>query len=307
MRKVLAAVLAAGALVACSGEEQPAAPTASAKATQPEQQETGYGGSDYTHASMRRTEVDTNPGAVTIFEPAGPVPQGAPVVVQAQIGSPEGYLGWIEHVVRRGSILVYLDAPLTGSTDAERIGGPVRAYAAAVRELAKPGHVRPRWDRTTFVGHSIGGVIVSRIAAVAPTKPKAILAVQPPVAAPQDTAPLKAVPATIRLVVVASDQDDRVGTEGAKDLWRALGQLRDRRYVFVRSDDHGEPALEASHLFPLSGPGNDPDALDHLGIWPVLDAVQDCVATGRGCDLPAVEAQWSDGTAIVTQEVRNAP
>jgi hypothetical protein len=126
--------------------------------------------------------------------------------------------------------------------------------------------------------------------------PAAVFAVQPP--EPDGTAAklIAAVPAATRVVVLAGEDDDRVG-EGPREVWDLVEVPGS--YVEVRSDDHGEPALTADHFFPLSGAADEPDALDRA-LWQVLD---DIIA---GRPVKADIGAWSDGTAIAPLEVTNS-
>ena len=85
-------------------------------------------------------------GTVAIFEPAEPAPAQAPVVVFTQGVGPDDYQGWIEHLVGRGSIVVFQNLPFQGVSVDERRGGAAAGLRAALRELARRGHVRPRPD-----------------------------------------------------------------------------------------------------------------------------------------------------------------
>lgn len=283
--RVSGAVLVAAVLVAGCGGDDPAttapstsSPVAAAKPAPPAAPTTSP-----KHRSARTTTL----GAVTIVQPAGPAPREAPVVVFTQGTGAAAYQDWIDHLVGRGAIVVFQDA----TTDATAADG----VRLAVRTLAR-GPVRPRWDRLTLVGHSIGGVLSTRLAAAAGVpRPGALVAVQPP--APEG--PVPALPAGIRVVVVEGDRDDRVA-DGPRRLWAALARVpaADKEFVTVRSDDRGEPALEATHLFPVSA--RDADALDRA-LWGLLDAVLD------GRPLEPDVGTWSDGTPITPMEISDNP
>ena len=92
-------------------------------------------------------------------------------------------------------------------------------------------------------------------------------------------------PARTLVLVMASDRDDRVGQDGPKALWAALGHIpsANKDFVLVGSDEHGTPALVADHFLSLSGSGDPPDALDFFGPWKLLDALQDCTVRRQDC------------------------
>ena len=306
MRAVGGILTAAVLLVACggtSGDPAGAGPTPGTPATTSGPGPAGAGSSTAgsgaagkpspvptpTTPPKHRGTRETTLGAVSIFEPADPVPASAPVVLFTQGTGPAAYRGWIDHLVAAGSIVVYQDA----TTDATAAAG----LRLAVRTLAR-GHVEPRWDRLTLVGHSIGGVLSTRLAATAAAqrlpRPVALVAVQPP--APED--PPGRLPAGLRVVVVAGDRDDRVA-DGPKQLWAALSGVpaADRDYVLIRSDDRGDPPLEATHYFPLT---DETDALDRV-LWGLLDSVL------AGRPLAPDAGAWSDGSPVTPPQVTDDP
>jgi alpha-beta hydrolase superfamily lysophospholipase len=106
------------------------------------------------------------------------------VVVFTQGVEPDEYQGWIDHLIARGSIVVFQDQPFQALELSERRKGPVAGLRAAMRALAWPGHVQPRWDHLILVGHSIGGTMTAQLAADAGPqrlpRPKALFVLQPP-------------------------------------------------------------------------------------------------------------------------------
>jgi hypothetical protein len=324
-RRGLAGLLVA-LVTACSGggsapdRAGPAAPSATRAVAPPTQPSRGPGGSQRRHAGVRTTEVDGSPGSVTIFEPVKPTPPSAPVVVFTQGVGPQEYQGWIDHLVGRGSIVVFQKQPFDTVELTERRKGPVGGVRAAVRALARPGHVRPQWDRLVLVGHSVGGNMAAQLAADTGTqrlpRPKAVFAVQPRLEDQTSMRVLGGIPRSSLVLVLAGDRDDRVGQEGPEALWAALGHLpaASKDYVLVRSDEHGTPPLVADHFLPLSGSGYPPDALDFYGPWKLLDALQDCVTARRNCRFALggtaeqrFMGRWSDGVPVAPLQVTDSP
>jgi alpha-beta hydrolase superfamily lysophospholipase len=266
-------------------------PPSSQAVAPPAQPANGPGGSQRRHAGTRRTEVGGVSGTVAIFEPAEPAPAQAPVVVFTQGVGPDDYQGWIEHLVGRGSIVVFQNLPFQGVSVDERRGGAAAGLRAALRELARPGHVRPRPDSLVVVGHSIGAVMAAQLAADATRQrlppPRAVFALQPPEEDAPSMRPLRRIAASTLMLVLASDLDDRVGEAGAETLWAAIGHLppANRDLVRVRSDQRGPAALRADHRFPLSSAANPPDALDWFASWKLLDGLQGCATTRRDCEF----------------------
>ena len=292
------------------GQGRPAGPPTSQAVTPPAQPAHGPGGSQRRHAGSRRTEVGGSSGTVVIFEPARPAPARAPVVVFTQGVGPDDYQAWIDHLVGRGSIVIFQDQPFRDVGLQQRRGGPVAGLRAALAELDRPGHVRPRLDAMVVVGHSIGAVMAAQLAADAGSRrlpsPRAVFALQPP---QEDELGMRlgGIHRSTLMLVLASDHDEQVGEAGAQQLWAALGQLpaANRDYVKVRSDQRGAVVLRADHRFPLSSASNPPDALDWFGPWKLLDGLQRCVTARQDCQFALggtgpqrFMGSWSDGRPV---------
>ena len=318
LRLVAAALLLFGC--ANSGDQRRPTTSATTTATPPGQPSHGPGGSQHRHAAVRSIEVAGAASAVTIFTPAQPTPARAPVVVFTQGVGPDDYRGWIDHLVRHGSIVVFQNQPFRTVGLRERRAGLVDGLRAALQTLDRPGHVRPQPGNLVVVGHSIGAVMAAQLAADAPSqrlpRPRAVFALQPPPEDQNSLRLLRRIPPSTLLLVLASDQDERVGEEGAKQLWAALGHLppANRDYVRVRSDKRGSVPLRANHLFPLSSAANPPDALDYFGAWKLLDGLQRCATARRSCEfaLGATPQQrsmgrWSDGSPVQPLEITKTP
>ena len=297
------------------GQGRPAGPPTSQAVTPPAQPAHGPGGSQRRHAGTRRTEVGGSSGTVEIFEPTQPRPARAPVVVFTQGVGPDDYQAWIDHLVGRGSIVIFQDQPFRDVGLQQRRGGPVAGLRAALAELDRPGHVRPRLDAMVVVGHSIGAVMAAQLAADAGSRrlptPRAVFALQPP---QEDELGMRlgGIPRSTLMLVLASDDDEQVGEAGAQELWAALGQLpaANRDYVKVRSDQRGAVALRADHRFPLSSASNPPDALDWFGPWKLLDGLQRCVTARQDCQFALggtgpqrFMGSWSDGRPVPPLEI----
>ncbi|PSR01578.1 MAG: hypothetical protein BRD50_08495 [Bacteroidetes bacterium SW_11_45_7] len=76
----------------------------------PAQPGKGPGGSDYQHAKVRITDRAEGANGYWVFQPANPTPDSADVVVMNHgwgAYNPASYGGWIRHIVRKGSIVIY--------------------------------------------------------------------------------------------------------------------------------------------------------------------------------------------------------
>src|ERR1700683_5030439 len=131
---------------------------------------------------------DSRPPRFWFFNPADPKPEGAPLVIFNHGWSamePKPYGAWIDHIVKRGTIVVYpvyqdsLRTPPGDFTPNAAAG--IRAAIAKLQ--SEPGHVKPDLGKIAFVGHSMGGVISANLAAqwqqlIVP-RPLAVMSVQP--------------------------------------------------------------------------------------------------------------------------------
>ena len=286
------------------------------KASPPKQPANGPGGSQYAHRSVRQTEHGEGGMQYWIIEPAQPAPKTAPLVIFLHgwtAVTPDTYRGWVNHLAKRGNIVVYPRYQSGLLTPAmEFFPNSIASIRAALEVLAQPGHVRPDLERIAVVGHSAGGVQTANylIAAASEKLPaaKAAMIVEPgqgkdggfKILALEDC---KKIPADVKLIVMVGDADGLVGTGSARAIWRDTKQVRDRAFVTMCSDAHGMPALKADHLFPISWSRVATDALDWLGLWKTFDALMDSAFSGKPLTVDENLGVWSDGTAVTPMKV----
>jgi acetyl esterase/lipase len=262
----LSLVLVAFALLGGCSRAHPAAKQG---ATAPVQPDTGPGGKEAPHANVRAELHGTGPLAYWLFEPMEPAPQNAPLIVFNHgwgAMDPEVYKAWIDHIVRRGNIVVY---PLYQNSLRTEVKDFTPNAIAAVKDAimtlhSEAGHVQPLLDKFALVGHSMGGPISANMAAMWKEQdlpmPRALMCVEPgktwaKVAwATIDLADLSQIPADTLLLTVVGDQDHLVRDIDAKRIFRESTQvpIANKNYVTLRSDNHGEPALVANHMAPTA-------------------------------------------------------
>ena len=309
----LGAALSAGA---DSGAQLSEESAIVAKPTPPKQPATGPGGSEYAHRSVRETEHGEGGQQYWIIEPAQPAPKRAPLVIFLHGWSamtPDTYRGWVNHLAKRGNIVVY-------PRYQEKLLSPAAEYfpnvAVSVRDalavLAQPGHVKPDLERVALVGHSAGGVQVANYAVLAASEklpaPKAAMIVEP---AQGKDGGFKIIPmedcekfpAALKLIVMVGDADGLAGEGCARTIWRSTKHVSDRAFVTLRSDDHGLPTLKADHLSPISWSRAATDALDWLGYWRTFDVLMDATFSGKPLTVDASMGAWSDGTPVTPMKV----
>ena len=243
--------------------------------------------------------------------------------------NPAVYGAWIEHLVRRGSIVIfprYHQDWLTSPTT--YLPNTVAAIHDALDVLQTgPGRVRPDLDKFALVGHSAGANLAAQVAAVAKQAglphPCALLAFLPGEVRPVPGPDLRQIPADTLLVVAAAEQDVVVGDSRARSIFREAAQIPEDRklYVLYRSDLSGYPPLLADHFVPCAEQpaldnGEGPfrllqleqarvDRLDLLGIWRLTDLVLAAGFQHAGLDdLERLEfaisdlGRWPDGRPV---------
>jgi len=281
------------------------------KPVPPGQPKTGPGGSDYAHKGIRETQHGKGGGEFWIIEPERPSPAKAPLVIFLHGYSamhPDSYRGWVNHLAKRGNIVVYpryQEKLLTPAT--QYFPNVAASVRAALAVLGQSGHVAPDLERVAVVGHSAGGVEAANYATRAGSEklpvPKAAMLVQPGQGAERG---FKIIPldegekflAETHLLVVVGDIDRMVGTRCARTIWQETKQVRDRSFVTMQSDDHGVPELLANHLSPVSWSRDAIDALDWRGYWKMFDGLMDAAFAGKDCTVDVDMGTWSDGVPV---------
>jgi len=239
-------------------------PASTLAATPPAQPASGPGGADYAHRSVSTSIHGFGDLQYYLFEPDNPKPQTAPLIVFTHgYGgtNPASYGAWIEHIVRRGNIVIYPKYQSLTSM----IGGSFRytsncisSVQDALEVLKTAGHVKPDLDKFATVGHSYGGILTVNIAALAQKSglpaPRAVMSVQPGVTPAMPLEDLSLIPSDALLIVVVGDRDLVVGNKDAKKIFRLTRQipLENKDYIIMVSDTHGTPRLSADHFAPTS-------------------------------------------------------
>ncbi len=167
---------------AATAAEPPTAPT---PPTQPAE---GPGGAAYRHASVHQWHFGEGAREYWVFTPEQPVPGNAPLVIFLHgwsVMQPDLYRAWIDHIVRRGMVVVYPRyQPDLKTPNADFLDNAAGALGDALRRLqAGELGVRPRLNQVAYLGHSAGGLLAANLAAASERlklpAAKALMVVEP--------------------------------------------------------------------------------------------------------------------------------
>jgi acetyl esterase/lipase len=315
-----------------AGSAQDATPAVPQPPTQPT---TGPGSSEAFFGGV--TSIGQAPDAALsdywIFVPADPLPGTAqagepfPLVIfihGSTVTTPDPYLAWIEHLVRRGAVVLYplYEVPTEeGPLDyRQTVQDDVQAGLAMLEDESVPVDL----TRVAVVGHSLGAdqalVYAASAAAADLPVPTAVMSVAPgcfPMRSdgPCYEADLGLIPATTRLLLVTAEHD--TGTTGTALIWEELTgvPLENRDVVRLVADGHGRPSLLADHTQALAGGiPYTPDAFDWYGTWKWLDALMGCAFDEEWCEYALGNTPeqrfmgtWTDGIPVAEPLVTDEP
>ncbi len=243
--------------------------TASAAITPPEQPAEGPGSSALTYQDVTARKFGEGGTAYWLFEPAKPKPDSAPLMIFNHgwsAMSPGVYGAWIEHIVRRGNIVIFpvYQSSLRTPPDEFTINAVDAVQAGIERLQTEAGHVQPDLKHVAIVGHSMGGIISANLAALAAEKklprPSAVMCVEPGntwMKVRQSAIKLEDqshIPADTLLLTAVGDRDMTVRDIDAKRIFNETTSIpaENKNYILLISDEHGSPPLLANHFAPIA-------------------------------------------------------
>lgn len=282
-------------------------PDTNAEAILPEAQpEEGPGGSDYAHEEVEVYEALEAGERYWLYTPAKPVPKTAPVVVFVHgynALKPEGYEAWLQHLAKRGNIVIYPQYQAHGFDPAQNWCPNIATSVLNAFEYLEGDEKRVQPDKENFAiaGHSAGGVTTANLAAdyenLKLPKPKVAMPIQPGRAFNYKNKGQKSsmlipfndftkIPEDCLLLSVFSDSDTTVGAWCAKHFFAEATNVKaeNKNLVeFVSCDYCGEPAV-ASHYIPACPADLSAGGVDHFdwhGTWKLLDGLTDAAFYGK--------------------------
>lgn len=301
--------------------------------TQPTQPLTGPGGQEYVCDSVKFQDFAQKADGYWLFEPTDPTMDSAHLVVFLHgygAYNPMIYGNWIEHLVRKGNIVVFprYQKNLVSPRASKFARNAATAIRDVIQELNTGDHVRPITDKLTLIGHSYGGVISANLAVnfeqYQIPEPKAIMLCSP------GSGPLRGgrldsyhqLSSDLNMLITISEYDYVVGAEFGLLVYETATETPHRNLLIQRQDTYGKPAVSAGHNEPYSynkaydsGSFNwtaqraerisKLDAVDYYGYWKLADALMDFTRHGANVEYcfgntPQQRSlgYWSDGTPI---------
>jgi acetyl esterase/lipase len=251
-----------------------ASPASVMAATPPVQPKEGPGGSDYVASEVTKRVIGNASAASFVFHAAGQAANPRPVIVFLHAWgavNPQSYGGLIEHLARKGYLVVWPRYQEVGKTrPVDATANASSLVKAALEELASDAEAKPDPERVAFVGHLAGAPVAVNLAAQAKTDglpvPKLVVALTPGGIASDAKArgillaDLKQIDPATLMVTMTGDRDHLPSDRAAKRILKEAEAVPNERKLMIRalSDDHGFPALSAT----LASPGAPKEAYD---------------------------------------------
>ena len=251
--------------------------------TPPPQPASGPGGKEYLYNNVKVTKHSKGYFGYYIFEPEDYKQFTAPLIVFVHGWGavyPYSYKAWIDHLVKKGNIVIYPTYQRIVSAPKKFTKHATDGLKRALEEIEKGNHIKPDLDRVGYIGHSAGGVIAVNFAVESLSdsnipKPKFILSIEPGITTiPPESRkaargrntnniriPLLDVsklPSNIYLITVSGDSDTNVFDHDAKKIYNETINIpkNNKAYIIMHSDYHGNPPLIADHFAPIAIEGN---------------------------------------------------
>jgi acetyl esterase/lipase len=262
MRIPLARPILAGILAGSLGAG------AALAATPPAQPERGPGSTEYSASAVAKRAVGRTGAGTFAFHGVGAPREARPVVVLLHAwgaANPSTYGGWIEHMARRGYLVLVPRFQEVGRTrPAEATANAAARVREAIEALREDEEARPDLGRVAIVGHLAGAAIGLNLAVGAAAQglpaPKLVFALMPggvatdPKSRGVPLADLSGLDPRTMLVAMSPDREHLASDRLGRRILKEATSVPAERKLFMRvlSDDHGFPALSAT----LASPGS---------------------------------------------------
>jgi acetyl esterase/lipase len=293
------------------------------------------GDENYPHQAVGHHAIGKDDNRVWILFPDSLRPESANIVLFMhgwRALDPSYYGGWVDHIAKRGNIVLYPLFEKSRSDPPENsLRNAIESTKQALQYLADAGPVQPDPSNFSVVGHSLGGGLAAQMAGLGVSsglpQPRAVMLVMPGWLASRNypTDNLTLIPPSTYLLIVEGDRDQFQGTRHGQTIFNATRQIPPDHKAFVRL--LSTKGLIADHYAPLSPdpayhleeessgeklrkeiaklligarPG-ETDALDRQGLWPMFDELINVAATGGSIDV-AIKAATVDISTIPSNQ-----
>ncbi|HXC06981.1 MAG TPA: T9SS type A sorting domain-containing protein [Bacteroidia bacterium] len=311
--------------------------------TQPAQPATGYGGVAAPYASFTTFNADDGATGFMLYIPSAPHADSLPLIVfDHGFGewNPLRYGRWIEHLVKRGNIVVFPRYQLSEYTTPSTSFTPnaVTGILRAIDTLrAHPTWTQPELDKVFYMGHSYGGLITANLATNYSSyhipKPKAILMACPGYGTYPGGQLLSysAMDSSIYVLDIFEKDDNVVDSTFALQVFNQTTAVpyAHKNLVIHFADSLGIPPVTSTHgesscidstmdngdrgIVMTQATYAYTDVTDFYCYWKLFDALEDCALTGNGCTTAFGDTHaqrnmglWSNGTPVTLLDVRPA-
>jgi dienelactone hydrolase len=286
-------------------------------ATAPPQPKSGPGGSDYGASEVVKRAVGRASAATYVFHAAGAPAEPRPVVVFLHAWgavNPQLYGGWIEHLARKGNLVLYPRFQEVGRTrPADASDKAASLVKEALAALADDPAAKPDLSRVALIGHSAGAGLAFNLAAVAKEKglpaPKLVFALMAGGLASDaksrgiQLADLSQIDPGTLVVAMIGDRDQRPSDQASRRLLREASEVPADRKIFMRalSDSHGFPVLSAT----LASPASPKDAYDAAPIKLPPDPPRDPKAPRERAPKWSADMVLTGEQTVLVQQLGN--
>jgi hypothetical protein len=236
-------------------------------ADQPAQPKSGPGGADYAIQEVTKRAVGPAGAPTFVFHAAGSAKAPRPVAVFFHswgASNPQLYGGWIEHLARKGYLVLFPRFQEVNRTrPADATGIATSLVKEALEALTNDPEARPDIARVAYIGHLAGVPIALNLAAGAEKEglpvPKLVLAAMPGGIASDAKSrgvlldDLSELDRSTLIVVMSGDREYIASDRAGRRILKESSAVPVSRKLFMRvsSDAHGYPPVSAT----LASPG----------------------------------------------------
>ena len=236
------------------------------------------GGADNPDAEITKRSVGRASAVTYVFHMAADPQRPRPVVVFLHgwgAVNPSLYGGWIDHLVRRGYLVLFPAFQTVGRTrppDASKNAAALVKDALAA--LANDPKAKPDLARVAYLGHSAGGGVAANLAADPaanglPVPKLVFITMVGGIASDEKSrgiqlADLSKIDPSTAIIAMIGDREFQASDRASRRILREATEVPPNKKLFMRagSDDHGFPSLSAT----LASPGAPLAAYDSAAI-----------------------------------------